>query len=62
MKLLIYFTELLILYFFLRTVLRSLISGKKRPGEKKKDSHSKRAKRFDGTGCDISDGDFKEIR
>jgi len=62
MKLLIYFAELLFLYFFLRTVLRSFISGKKRSEEKRKVNPDNRTKRFDGTGCDISDGEFKEIR
>lgn len=50
------------LYFLLRTVLRSLIPVKKRSGEKKKANPNDHAKRFDGTGCDISDGDYKEIR
>jgi len=60
MKLLIYITELLLVFFFLRTVLRSLLAGKKE--KPSKSAPDNRTKRFDESGCDISDADYKEVR
>jgi hypothetical protein len=60
MKLLIYVSELLLLFFFVILMLGSFFKGKK----KQPPPHTVKgqAKRFDESGCDISDADYKEIR
>ncbi|HMA63577.1 MAG: hypothetical protein ACM31E_00430 [Fibrobacterota bacterium] len=60
MKLLIYVAELLLVLFFLKILLSNFFRGTK----KQSSPHTAkgRAKRFDESGCDISDADYKEIR
>ena len=60
MKLLIYVAELLLLFFFLRLLLSNFFKG----NSKRSSPHTAKgqAKRFDESGCDISDADYKEIR
>jgi len=60
MKLLIYVAELLLLFFFLRLMLSNIFSGKKK--QPSPHTTKSQAKRFDESGCDISDADYKEIR
>jgi hypothetical protein len=60
MKLLIYVSELLLLFFFLRLMLGSFFKGKKK--QPSPHTENGQAKRFDESGCDISDADYKEIR
>jgi hypothetical protein len=60
MKLLIYVSELLVLFFFLKLLLGNFFKGTK----KQSSPHTTKghAKRFDESGCDISDAEYKEIR
>jgi len=60
MKLLIYVAELLFLFFFLRLLISNLFKGKKK--QPSPHTAKSQAKRFDDSGCDISDADYKEIR
>jgi len=60
MKLLIYVAELLLLFFFLRLLLSNFFGGKKKQPSPR--TAKDQVKRFDESGCDISDADYKDIR
>jgi hypothetical protein len=60
MKLLIYVAELLVLFLFLRMLLSNFFKGKKKQASPH--TAKSQATRFDDSGCDISDAEYKEIR